>query len=109
TMGTLFGIGAPPYAMYLSRRIDDKVSMRATLSTMVLFSTGIRLAVFIFAGLVVADRIAAFVLLFPFTLAGLWTGNRVHLAMSRERVLVAIALLLIVTGGSLLVRVVMSA
>mgnify|MGYP006203365629 CR=1 FL=1 len=52
TMGTLFGIGAPPYAMYLTRRIDDKTSMRATLSTMVLFSTGIRLIVFTVAGLI---------------------------------------------------------
>src|SRR5688572_5885916 len=109
TMGTLFGIGAPPYAMYLSRRIEDKASMRATLSTMVLFSTGIRLIVFVFAGLILADRIFAFALLFPFVLAGLWTGNRVHLTMSRERVLVAISLVLIATGASLVVRVLAAA
>jgi uncharacterized membrane protein YfcA len=105
TMGTLFGIGAPPYAMYLARRIEDKTSMRATLSTMVLFSTGIRLVVFVVAGLVLADRIFAFALLLPFVLAGLYAGNRVHLRMSRERVLAAIAVVLIVTGASLLARV----
>lgn len=105
TMGTLFGIGAPPYAMYLSRRIEDKVSMRATLSTMVLFSTGIRLVVFLFAGLILADRIFAFALLFPFALAGLWGGNRMHLKMSREKVLAAISLVLIATGVSLVIRV----
>jgi len=104
TMGTLFGIGAPPYAMYLSRRIEDKAAMRATLSTMVLFSTGIRLFVFVFAGLVLADRLLTFALLLPFALAGLWTGNRMHLRMSREKVLAAISVLLIVTGGSLLIR-----
>ena len=104
TMGTLFGIGAPPYAMYLSRRIEDKAAMRATLSTMVLFSTGIRLIVFVFAGLVLADRLLAFALLLPFMLAGLWAGNRMHLRMSREKVLAAISVLLIVTGGSLLIR-----
>jgi len=103
-MGTLFGIGAPPYAVYLTRRIEDKSAMRATLSTMVLFSTGIRLTVFAFAGLVLADRLFAFALLFPFVLGGLWIGNRVHLALSRERVLAAIALLLVATGGSLLIR-----
>lgn len=106
TMGTLFGIGAPPYAMYLSRRIEDKASMRATLSTMVLFSTGIRLTVFVFAGLILSDRMLAFALLFPFALAGLWAGNRMHLTMSRERVLAAISLVLIATGASLVVRVV---
>jgi uncharacterized membrane protein YfcA len=104
TMGTLFGIGAPPYAMYLSRRIEEKTSMRATLSTMVLFSTGIRLIVFVFAGLILADRIFAFALLFPFVLAGLWTGQRVHLRLSREKVLFAINVVLIATGSSLLAR-----
>ena len=103
-MGTLFGIGAPPYAIYLSSRIEEKTAMRATLSTMVLFSTAIRLTVFAFAGLVLADRLAAFVLLFPFALAGLWMGHRVHLRMSSEKVLAAISVLLIVSGGSLLVR-----
>jgi uncharacterized protein len=103
-MGTLFGIGAPPYAIYLSARIAEKTAMRATLSTMVLFSTAIRLTVFAFAGLVLVDRLAAFVLLFPFALGGLWMGHRVHLRMSSERVLAAISVLLIVSGGSLLVR-----
>jgi uncharacterized protein len=103
-MGTLFGIGAPPYAIYLSARIEEKTAMRATLSTMVLFSTAIRLTVFTFAGLVLADRLAAFLLLFPFALAGLWIGHRVHLRMSSEKVLAAISVLLIVSGGSLVLR-----
>jgi uncharacterized protein len=104
-MGTLFGIGAPPYAIYLSRRLSDKEAMRATLSTMVLFSTGIRLAVFAVAGLVLPDRLIAFAMLFPFVLLGLWAGNRIHVALTREKVLVAISVLLIATGVSLLARV----
>jgi uncharacterized membrane protein YfcA len=104
-MGTLFGIGAPPYAVYLTRRLDDKAAMRATLSTMVLFSTGMRLAVFAFAGLVLADRLVTFALLFPFALAGLWAGQRIHLALSREKVLATISALLIAAGVSLLARV----
>lgn len=108
-MGTLFGIGAPPYAIYLARRLEDKAAMRATLSTMVLASTGIRLTVFAFAGLVLGDRLLAFAMLFPFALAGLWAGQRIHLTMSREKVLVAISILLIATGGSLLLRVLLQA
>jgi hypothetical protein len=108
-MGTLFGIGAPPYAIYLSRRICDKSRMRATLSTMVLFSTGMRLVVFVFAGLLLADRLLAFAMLFPFVLAGLWLGHRVHLSMSREKVLAAISVLLIAGGLSLLGRVLFAA
>ena len=104
-MGTLFGIGAPPYAIYLSARIHDKAAMRATLSTMVLFSTAIRLTVFAFAGLVLADRLLAFAVLYPFALAGLWLGHRVHLRMPPGKVLAAISVLLIASGASLLVRV----
>jgi hypothetical protein len=59
--------------------------MRATLSTMVLFSTGMRLIVFAFAGLVLADRLLAFAMLFPFVLAGLWAGSpRASLDVARE-------------------------
>ena len=105
----MFGIGAPPYAIYLTRRLDDKAAMRATLSTMVLFSTGIRLIVFAVAGLVLADRLLAFAALFPFALAGLWAGHRIHIALSRARVLAAISALLIAAGISLLARVLLSA
>ena len=108
-MGTLFGVGAPPYAIYLAHRLEDKAAMRATLSTMVLFSTGMRLAVFAVAGLVLADRLVAFALLFPFALAGLWAGNRIHLALSRAKVLAAISALLIAAGASLLARVLFGA
>jgi uncharacterized membrane protein YfcA len=107
-MGTSFGIGAPPYAMYLARRLEDKNAMRATLSTMVLFSTVIRLTVFAIAGLVLADSLLAFGMLFPFALAGLWVGHRLHVSMPRDKVLVAISLLLIATGLSLLSRVVLA-
>jgi uncharacterized membrane protein YfcA len=108
-MGTLFGIGAPPYAIYLSRRLSDKAAMRATLSTMVLFSTGMRLVVFTVAGLVLMDRVVVFLMLFPFALIGLWTGHRVHVAMRRETVLAAISVVLIAAGISLLARVLFSA
>ena len=33
TMGTLFGVGAPPYAIYLTRRLTDMAALRATLWT----------------------------------------------------------------------------
>ena len=48
--GTMFGIGAPPYAIYLARRLTDKSALRATLSNMVLLSTTIRALVFAVSG-----------------------------------------------------------
>ena len=103
-LGSLFGIGAPPYAIYLTRRIEDKAAMRATLSTMVLASTVIRLTVFVIAGLVLRDRLILFALLFPFALVGLWLGQRMHVSLPREKVLAAISVVLIAAGVSLLAR-----
>ncbi|MDB5810948.1 MAG: permease [Betaproteobacteria bacterium] len=103
-MGTLFGIGAPPYAIYLSRRLMDKDALRATLSNMVVLSTGIRALVFAVGGLMLADRLIVFALLLPFALAGLWMGNCIHGRISREQVARVMSVVLILIGGSLLVR-----
>ena len=103
-MGTLFGVGAPPYAIYLSRRLAGKGELRATLSNMVLLSTSIRALVFTVGGLMLADRLIAFAILLPFALAGLWCGNRIHGRISREQVARVISGVLVLMGGSLIVR-----
>lgn len=103
-MGTLFGIGAPPYAIYLARRLADKAQLRATLSNIVLLSTSIRALVFLVSGLMLADRVVAFALLLPFALGGLWFGNRFHGRISRTALLRLISGLLVLIGASLLFR-----
>ena len=103
-IGTLFGVGAPPYAVYLSRRFTDKAVLRATLSNMVLLSTSIRLAVFIVGGFMQWRCVVGFVVLAPFMFAGLWLGNRVHGLVSRAQVSKLVSVLLMLIGVSLLVR-----
>jgi uncharacterized membrane protein YfcA len=102
--GTLFGVGAPPYAIYLSHRLHDKLAFRATLSNMVILSVGMRVAVFAAAGLMLADRIAGFAVLVPFALAGVWAGNRLQARVSRAGLLRVVAVLLLAIGASLLAR-----
>lgn len=104
TMGTLFGVGAPPYAIYLTRRMVDKGALRATLSNMVLLSVSIRAIVFAVSGLMLADRLIGFAMLVPFALAGLWVGNQIHGRISRETLLRVVSALLLVNGLSLLAR-----
>lgn len=103
-MGTLFGVGAPPYAMYLSHRFSDKAALRATLSTMVLISTGIRALVFTVGGLMLADRLLMFAILLPFALAGLWLGNRLQGRISREQLGRFISVLVLLIGTSVLIK-----
>lgn len=104
-MGTLFGVGAPPYAIYLARRLTDKNALRATLSNMVLLSVSMRALVFAAGGLMLADRLVGFAMLVPFALAGLWLGNRIHGRVSREVLLRFVSVLLVMMGVSLLARV----
>ncbi|MNC87739.1 Sulfite exporter TauE/SafE [compost metagenome] len=102
--GTLFGVGAPPYAIYLAHRMRDKLSLRATLSNMVIFSVSIRALVFTAGGLMLADRLMGFVVLVPFCLAGLWLGNRLQARISRGGLLRVVSGLLLLIGVSLIVR-----
>ena len=103
-LGTLFGIGAPPYAIYLTHRMPDKLAFRATLSSMVIFSVSMRALVFTASGLMLADRLAGFAVLLPFALAGLWLGNRIHGRISRAGLLRVVAVLLLLIGLSLVAR-----
>lgn len=103
-LGTLFGVGAPPYAIYLSRRTTDMLAYRATLSNMVLFSVSIRALVFLASGLMLADRFIGFVMLVPFALAGLWAGSRLHRRISRAATLRVVSALLLLIGASLIYR-----
>ncbi len=103
--GTLFGVGAPPYAIYLSRRLPDKAVLRATLSNMVLLSTSIRALVFLAGGLILWDRVVGALLLLPFALGGIWAGHRIQLKASREMLLKVIGVLLLMIGVSLILRV----
>jgi uncharacterized protein len=102
--GTLFGVGAPPYAIYLSHRMRDKQSLRATLSNMVIFSVSIRALVFTAGGLMLADRLIGFAMLVPFCLAGLWLGNRLQARISRAALLRVVSSLVLLIGVSLLVK-----
>ncbi len=101
----MFGSGGFIYAMYLTRRLKDKDAIRATQSMLIILSTLTRAAIFLAAG-VYADMHLLFLAIacVPAMLLGTWIGHRVTLKMSREQFLRSIYLLLLVSGGSLIVR-----
>jgi uncharacterized membrane protein YfcA len=105
TFTALFGTGGPFYTIYLTRRIGDKLALRATISGVLLFSAVSRLVLFSSAGLYGQPGLPLLAAsLLPFAMGGLYAGNRLHQAMPAERVKQAIWVVLIVGGISLIVR-----
>lgn len=101
----MFGAGGPPYAIYLSMRPHTKEQLRATLAATSLVSIASRIVAFSIAGLMSSATIWLTALaLAPGSLAALWLANKVHARLSREGVMAALRLLLVVAGVSLVIR-----
>jgi uncharacterized membrane protein YfcA len=101
----LFGTGGPFYTIFLTRRLHDKLTLRATISGVLFFSAVARLVLFTGAGLYhdpVLPLLAG--VLLPFALGGLYVGNRLHQWLPAERVKQAVWVVLIAGGVSLVLR-----
>ncbi len=102
---TLFGAGGPPYAIYLSMRGLTKEQFRATMGFATMTSIGLRVAAFLLTGLLLdRDVWIAIACVIPAVLLGLYIASKVFAVLPREAVMRAVAVLLIVTGASLLWR-----
>ena len=103
--GALFGAGGPPYAIYLSHRPLSKEEFRATLTFTSVFSIGLRVIAFLATGLLLDPRawIGA-ALAVPAALVGIAVATRIFRRISRETLARLVGLLLLATGGSLVVR-----
>lgn len=103
--GSLFGVGGPPYVMYLAGRLADPAAMRATITAMLIVNVGARLLAFLVAGVLLrADLWIAAAALLPVAALGLWTGNRLHGRASRQALVRVVAGVLMVMGISLVSR-----
>ena len=104
--GALFGTGSPPYIIYLSRRLQDKSTVRATFSWLIAIDGGFRLGLFLVAGLLLEPKLQlAYALgIIPMAL-GLYSGNKVHLDMTSEGMLKVVGALLVLSGAMLFLKV----
>lgn len=104
-VGALFGMGGPPYVVYLTGRIPDPAAQRATISQMVILNVGLRVVAFALAGLLLSRGLwIAVVSLLPVAWAGLWVGNRAHLSVTPAMLARMIGAALFLTGAGLIVR-----
>ena len=104
-LGALFGVGGPPYVVYIAGRIPDTTAQRATISQMVALNVGLRVAAFAIAGLLAGrDLWLAIGLLLPVAWAGVWAGNRVHTRVAPVMVVRIVGAVLLISGASLIAR-----
>ena len=104
-VGALFGMGGPPYVVYLTGRIPDPAAQRATISQMVILNVGLRVVAFALAGLLLSRGLwIAVMSLLRVAWAGLWVGNRAHVSVTPAMLARMIGAALFLTGAGLIVR-----
>ena len=104
-ISALFGAAGPLYVIYLGARGLDPERIRSTMAVVFVITTSTRILLFVVAGLFAQDGVitAAAIFAIPM-LAGLWIGHHIELTMPRQRLLQLMGALLIMSGGSLVVR-----
>jgi uncharacterized membrane protein YfcA len=104
-VGALFGMGGPPYVVYITGRIPDPAVQRATISQMVILNVGLRVVAFALAGLLLSRALwIAVIFLLPVAYAALWVGNRAHGSVAPAMMARMIGATLFVTGAALIAR-----
>ena len=100
----IFVSGGPLLIGYLTRRIQDKVSFRATISTVWVVLNTIILLDDIRSGLWNPELVKIQVASIPFLLAGMAVGSRLYAKMSQRLFMLITYVLLFVSGISLLIK-----
>lgn len=101
----LFGAGGWVYSVYLLRRLDDPQQIRATQTAVLMFSSVVRVALFLLAGRLLDTQLLWLVLaLLPAVGLGLFIGHHISLRLDRRRFLLLLHGVLLLTGSSLLLR-----
>src|SRR6478609_5481112 len=101
----MFGSGGFVYAIYLSRRLDDKDAIRATQSTLIGMSTLTRVLLFLGVGIYSDFSLLLLaVASIPAMGIGIYAAQWFTARLSREQFLRIVYVLLIGTGTTLIVR-----
>jgi len=101
----LFGAGGWVYSVYLLRRLDEPQQIRATQTAVLMFSSVVRVALFLLAGRLLDTQLLWLVLaLLPAVGLGLFIGHHISLRLDRRRFLLLLHSVLLLTGSSLLLR-----
>jgi hypothetical protein len=100
----MFGTGGPPLILYLRLRGLDKRVFRATLMSLFLVTSVVRVPTYVATGVVGWETVTSALLVLPVCLLGLAAGHRLHVEVDERTFRRGVALLLAVLGVLLLAR-----
>lgn len=103
-LGGLFGSGGFVYAAYLERRLASRDAFRATQALLIALSTGWRLLLCLWLGLLDLQVAASAVLLLPAMAAGIFLGRHIDLRLERKQLFRLLNGLLVASGLGLIAR-----
>jgi uncharacterized membrane protein YfcA len=104
-LSALFGTGGPVYVTYLAARGHDPREVRSTITVLLSLTALTRIGLYTFYGLYAQQNVLLYALAAaPAMLAGVWLGHHLHIKLSKRRLIQCMAVLLIVSGASLLLR-----
>ncbi len=101
-VGTLFGTGGPFYVAYLKQRGLQKSQFRATFATVFLVDGAARLGGYLASGFFSTDWLVLTAMALPIMAIGLYLGGHIHTNISQRTFQIAVSVLLMVSGLSLL-------
>ena len=104
-IGVIFGTGGPFYVIYMGLRQLDKTEFRATIATVFMIDGGMRLISFFAGGFYGHGAFLAVFAALPLLVAGLWTGGRIHVAISQRNFVRLVSLILLGSGAVLFFKV----
>jgi len=103
-IGTLFGTGGPFYVVYLKHRGLPKTTFRATFATVFLLDGSLRVIGYLISGYFNREWLMLTAVALPIMAIGLFIGGHIHTRISTRTFQVAISVLLLGSGLSLLLR-----
>lgn len=103
-VGTLFGTGGPFYVVYLKHRGLPKTQFRATFATIFLMDGAGRLTGYLAGGFFNRDWMMLAALALPVMGIGLFVGGQIHTNISQRTFQIAVSILLVFSGLSLLLK-----
>lgn len=102
---TVFGAGGPPYAIYLSQRGLTKEQFRATMGFATMTSISLRVVAFLLTGLLLRlDVWLGAAAVVPAAFIGIAVARRVFSRISREALMRVVGVMLLASGGALVLR-----